>query len=730
MSIIYDAGQRLITLKTANTVYQMGIDPLGALLHYYYGPRAEGNFGYLYLPRDCGFSPNPYEMREGRGWSPDTLPQEYSGSNSGDYRLSSLELIAAGGAYGALLRYKSHKISDGKYELEGLPAAFDGQGEAQTLAVTLEDRAAGVEAELLYGVYEARDVITRAVRIKNTGEKAVRIEKAASLCLDIPFGSWDHLHFHGRHAMEMQPERSPLLHGIHTISSGRGASGHQHNPFSILCGREADEDSGFCYGFMPVYSGNHRTDTELDQADSVRVVSGINHEGFSWLLEPGESFEAPEVLMAFSRDGLTALSHIFHFFIPRFLCRSKYALKERPVLLNSWEAAYFDWDEEKIVNIAKGAAALGADMFVLDDGWFGRRDDDKRSLGDWYPHKEKLPGGLAPLIRRVNDEDLRFGLWVEPEMVNEDSDLFREHPDWALRVPGRKPAISRDQLVLDLSRPEVCGWMYDTLSSLLREHKIEYVKWDMNRSLSDVFSNALPEGRQGETAHRYVLGLYSVMGRLVKEFPDVLFEGCAGGGGRFDAGILAYFPQIWASDNTDPIARLSIQRGLSYGYPACTVSAHVSASPNHQTGRTTPLETRTAVAMAGVLGYELDPAALSKEEMEQIRADIARYRKLWPLIQKGHYFRLADNGLYSAWQFVSEERQQALVSVAARGTEGNPKPLHIRLKGLDPEGVYTIAEDSSGTKREYTGSALMYAGYTLPPFTGDYPCAVLYISRK
>lgn len=740
MSIACSHDERLITITTAHTLYQMGLDPLGHLLHLYYGRRTKGEFRYLYLPRDCGFSPNPYEMREGRGWSLDTLPQEYSGSNAGDYRLPSLELSASGGVCGALLRYVRHKIYPGKYALSGLPAAFDRDGAAETLSVTLSDEASGVEVELLYGVYEAQDVITRAVRIINTGTDTVRLERAASLCLDIPFGAWELIHFHGRQAMEMTPERAPLPHGVQSVLSRRGASSHQHNPFVILCETGATEDGGECYGVMPVYSGNHRTDIELDQAGSVRVVSGVNPDGFSWTLAPGECFEAPEVLLTFTADGLTALSHILHRFIPRFICRSRFAAERRPVLLNSWETAYFDWDEEKLCRIARGAAAIGAELFVLDDGWFGRRDDDTRALGDWYPHPDKLPGGLGPLIRRVNETGLQFGIWLEPEMVSEDSELYRRHPDWALTVPGRKPAMSRDQLALDLSRPEVTDWLYDTFSSLLREHPIAYVKWDMNRSLSDVFSRALPPGRQGETAHRYMLGLYGLLDRLTRGFPDVLFEGCAGGGGRFDAGMLAYFPQIWASDNTDPIARLDIQRGLSYGYPPFAAAAHVSASPNHQTGRSTPLDTRAVTAMAGSLGYELDPAALSDAEKERIRGQIARYRELQPLMLNGLYYRLPDTDMFSAWQLVSDDGRQTVVSLTVRSPEANPRPLHIRLKGLDPAADYTLeradsfgAWEAAGTScpagAVYAGTALMYAGFTLPPLLGDYPCAQLCFRR-
>ena len=733
MSIRYDANTRIFRLETNHTTYQMQIGPVGHLLHLYYGRPVPDALGYRLLPRDCGFSPNPYDLREHRGWSLDTLPQEYSSADNGDFRCPSLEVRTASGMRGSDLRYVTHEISKGKYALAGLPAAFDRDDTCETLSVTLKDDAAGLEAELLYGVFASEDVIARAVRIKNAGTEPMTLHRVASACLDLPFGSWELLHFHGRHCMERQPERMPLIHGVQTISSNRGASSHQHNPFLILCAAETTEDTGECIGVMPVYSGGHRTDVELDQSGAVRVVTGISDAGFAWQLSPGETFTAPEVLLSFTPSGLTALSQTFHRFLRRNLCRSKFSQQPRPVLLNSWEAAYFDFDADRILSIARGAKELGVDLLVLDDGWFGRRSHDKTSLGDWTPDEGKLPGGLEPLVRAVNDLGLQFGLWIEPEMVSEDSDLYRAHPDWALNVPGRKPAMSRDQLVLDLSRREVSDWMFETIAGLLRAHNITYIKWDMNRSLTDVFSRALPPMRQGETAHRWVLGLYEILERLTAEFPDVLFEGCAGGGGRFDAGMLAYVPQIWCSDNTDPYSRIAIQYGTSFGYPASAVGAHVSASPNHQTGRRTPLSSRGAVAMAGMLGYELDPGKLSEDEKAEIRRQIADYRKFAPLIQLGDHYRLGE----SAWMFVSPERDRALVTVTVPAPEGNPRPLHLRLKGLDPEKHYAISRiwyfgceiEPAPLQGVYSGAALLYAGLTLPQLYGNLPGAQLLLEQ-
>ena len=736
MSILFDKEKQTFTLQTRSTAYQLQIGPLGYLLHLYYGRRAEGCFDYLHLPRDCGFSANPYELQDDRGWSLDTMPQEYSGSNGADFRLSSVEAETERGQIGADLRYLRHQIRPGKYALNGLPAAFDCGGECETLSITLSDAASGLEVELLYGVFEAKDMITRAVRFRNGGDQMIRLHKAASACLDIPFGSWELIHFHGRHTLERQLERRALLNGIQTIASGRGASSHQHNPFVIVCEPDATETAGTCYGVMPVYSGNHRTDIELDQSGSVRIVSGINPDGFSWCLAPGQCFETPELLLTYSAEGFHRLSHTFHRFIRENICRHDRELAERPILLNSWEAMYFDFDETKLLNLAREAKDLGVDMLVIDDGWFGHRDDDHSSLGDWTANPRKLPHGLKPLLKKICDLDLKVGLWVEPEMVSEDSDLYRAHPDWALTVPGRKPAVGRNQLVLDLSRREVVDWLHETLSGLLRELPLSYVKWDMNRHLTDLYSASLPADRQGELAHRYVLGLYELLGRLTEEFPEVLFEGCAGGGGRFDAGMLAYCPQIWCSDNTDPISRLSIQYGTSFGYPVSSMGAHVSTAPNHQTGRTTPLGTRATVAMSGTFGYELDPAKLTADEKREIREQLRRFRALSQLIDSGALYRLTEGGKppFTAWQFVSPDQGQTLLNIVLTNPEANPRPLHICLRGLDPDVEYMLEDCAfygcdaampAGCTGPITGAALMYAGVTLPPMLGDTPSAQL-----
>ncbi|MBR0160939.1 MAG: alpha-galactosidase [Oscillospiraceae bacterium] len=743
MGISFYPEKHILSLETANSCYQMKIGPLGYLLHLYYGPRCSSGefYDYLHLPQDRGFTPNPYDLAEGRGFSLDALPQEFSCSACGDSRLPSILLHTESGICGVDLRYRRHEIREGKYSLNGLPSAFDADGSTSTLSVTLADEATGIEIELLYAVFEATDIITRSVRIRNTGSQAVFLDKLSSACLDLPFGSWELLHFQGRHAMERLPERAPVLTGIQTLSSERGISSHQQNPFVILCEQGATEDAGFCYGAMLCYSGNHQEEIERSPNGSVRLLSGIGERYFCWKLDPGSMFDTPEVFLSFSAAGLTGLSHHFHRFLRRNLCRSRWNNRPRPVLLNSWEASYFDFDEETLLRLAREASELGVELFVLDDGWFGTRTDDRRALGDWVPNPERFPNGLGHLIDEVNRLGLQFGLWIEPEMVSEDSALYRTHPDWALQVPGRKPVLGRDQLVLDLSRQEVADWMYETFSSLLRENNIRYIKWDMNRVLADLYSAQLPADRQGEVAHRYVLNLYKIVDRITSEFPEVLFEGCSGGGGRFDAGMLAWFPQIWCSDNTDPIARLRIQEGTSFGYSLSSIAAHVSASPNHQTGRSTPIGTRAVTAMTGAFGYELNPALLSEEEKSAVRSQIARFRELSPLLQDGLYYRLPGDSpcRYTAWSLVSPDRGSALLSLILTQPEANPLPLHLRLKGLQPDAGYRVAwAEFSGCRNGQpgltlpvlSGASLMQAGITLPPMYGDFPAVQILFVRQ
>jgi alpha-galactosidase len=697
----------------------MKIDEAGYLHHLYYGARAyHDDLSYPYRVYDHGFSGNPYDMRHNRAFSLDSIPQEYTSFGVGDFRVTSIRASCADGSRCAEFRYTGHEILDGKYEIPGLPSVYDNGDRVQTLVVSLIDNPANIAIKLYYGVFENLDIITRAAEIINKGGETMWLRKASSMCLELPFGKWDMIHFHGRHCMERQPERVPLFHGIHTLSSGRGMSSHQHNPFVILCEHTATEDSGGCYGMMLMYSGNFKTEVELDQFDSVRAVTGVSDDRFRWELDPGASFRTPEVILTCA-EGLTQLSHRYHRVIRNNVIRGEHKLKPRPVLINNWEATYFNLSEERIIAIAEKARDVGIELFVLDDGWFKNRSDDNAGLGDWIPDRRKLPNGLDGLIKRINDMGLKFGLWIEPEMVNEDSDLYRAHPDWALTAPNRAPMMARNQLVLDLSRREVHEYLYNTISNLLETYNITYIKWDFNRPLSDVYSHSTPSPRQGEVAHRYYLSLYALYEKLTARFPHVLFEGCAGGGGRFDAGMLHYNPQIWCSDNTDAIARLSIQYGTSFGYPISSMGAHVSAVPNHQTGRCTPLSTRGVVAMSGTFGYELDLTKLSDAELDEIRAQIVRFKELQPLIHDGLYYRLSgidDSDRYVAWQFVSPDRSRSLLNFVVTNPLANSAPVHIRLKGLDSGAIYRVNGEI-----ECPGSALMNVGYTFERLMGDYP---------
>ncbi len=710
MALIYNPNKRIFTLHTKHSTYQMQVDSLGYLLHLYYGAKNNGSMEYVLTYADRGFSGNPYAAGADRTYSLDALPQEFPTLGTGDYRNIALNIKGDNGVEGVNLLYKRHEIRKGKYALNGLPAVWAKEEEAQTLEIVLADEAAQVEVHLLYGVLEEADVITRSVVIKNIGTGSVTVEKASAACLDFVSGDYDVLRFYGRHAMERNLERTPLGHGTICFGSRRGTSSHQYNPAVILAEHGATEDSGACYGMLMVYSGNFLCEAEKDQFEQTRLLMGLNEELFSYPLAAGETFTVPEVILSYSANGLSELSQQYHKCIRDHVCRSKYVHESRPVLINSWEAAYFDFTGDTIVDLAKEAASLGIDMVVMDDGWFGKRDDDNSSLGDWYVNEKKLGGSLSELIRRVHEQGVKFGIWIEPEMVNEDSDLYRAHPDWAIQISGRKPIRSRNQLLLDFSRKEVRDQVFEQICAVLDQGEIDYVKWDMNRSMADVYA--------GNLTYDYVLGVYDFMERLTSRYPDLLLEGCSGGGGRFDAGMLYYSPQIWCSDNTDAINRTRIQYGTSFFYPVSAVGAHVSAVPNHQTGRVTNLNTRGVTAMAGTFGYELNPALLSEEEKQTIREQIQTYRKYERLINEGTYWRLSNpfEDEVSAWMSVSREQDRALVSVVRLVSEANPATVYIRLRGLKPDAVYL--EENSG--KQYFGAALMAAGIPLPAFTHEY----------
>ncbi len=729
--IKYNPKTKVFTLCTRSTMYQMQIERYDTLVHLYYGANL-GNAEIIHriVNLDRGFSGNPYEAEDDRRFSLDVLPQEYTAEGNGDYRIQGIEIRHPDGSNCLQLKYRSHRILPGKYSLPGLPALFArDNANAATLEILLADAPGGVEVKLLYGVFPQCDVITRAVEITNTGTARIALKKAMSLELDFPKRSLDLIHFYGRHNMERQTERRPVCHGIQTIESKRGMSSHHHNPAVILCDRTATEDYGSCYGAVFVYSGNFQCQVELDQAEQTRLILGIHHSNFSFRLNPKESFTTPEAVLTYSGNGLQEISHHFHDAFRKHLIRSPHVNSHRPVLVNNWEATYFDFNEKKLYGIAKAAREIGIEMFVLDDGWFGKRDNDISGLGDWYVNEKKIHGGLPALVKKIHGLGMKFGIWIEPEMISEDSDLYRAHPDWCLRVPGRNPMTSRGQLNLDVSRKEVRDYVMGQIFQVLDACHVEYVKWDVNRAVSNVYSLSLPDDRQGEVLHRHMLGVYDMMEQLVSRYPNLLLETCAGGGGRFDAGMLYYSPQIWCSDNTDAIDRLEIQYGTSFIYPVSAMGAHISVCPNHQTGRTTPMDTRAAVAMSGTFGYELDLEHMTEEEKELAAAQIADFKEIEPLIQTGDYYRITapgDENNAVIWSFVSRDKGQSLVLGVIPRKYANPPITLIRLRGLDPEALY----EEKRTGQMYTGAVLMHAGIPLPVPETDYQAVRFDFVRK
>lgn len=727
MAIDFHKEKHIFTLQTAHSTYQMKVDDFGFLVHLYYGGKTAGNLDYLLTYYDRGFSGNPSEVKNDRTYSMDALPQEYPSMGMGDYRSSALIIHNVDGTDCCNLRYVNHEIKKGKYSLEGLPAVYAKEEEADTLEILLEDAVSRVQVLLLYGVLEKEDIITRSAKIINQGDDRIIIEKAGSACLDFVSGKYDIISFYGRHAMERNFQRTEINHGNYVIGSRRGTSSHQYNPAVVIAEKDATEDMGRCYGMMFVYSGNFMFEAENDQYGQTRALMGLHSDLFHYPLNTGQKLVIPETILSYSGQGFGKLSMQYHKCIREHVCRGRFKNQVRPVLLNSWEAAYFDISGETIVNLAKEAAELGIDMVVMDDGWFGKRDDDNSGLGDWQVNEKKLGCTLRELTEKVNSYGVKFGIWIEPEMVSEDSDLYRTHPDYAIQIPGRRPIRGRNQLVLDFSREEVRNHIFEQICSVLDQGNIEYVKWDMNRSLADFYSMKMSQG-QGQVTYDYVLGVYDFLNKLIKRYPDMLIEGCSGGGGRFDAGMLYYTPQIWCSDNTDAPDRVRIQYGTSFFYPASTVGSHVSAVPNHQTGRSVSLHTRAVVAMAGTFGFELDPGKLTEEEKEKIKGQVRRYKEYAQLIQRGNYYRLSNPfcDCVGAWMFVSEDGKQALVSVVMLEVHGNMTVNYVRMKGLEPDAVYE--EEDSG--RCYYGSVLMEAGIPMPVEMGEYLSYQMVLKKK
>ncbi|MCI9369270.1 MAG: alpha-galactosidase [Lachnospiraceae bacterium] len=713
MSITFDEREKVFHLTTKNTSYIMKVAKERYLSHVYWGRKIKTpDMENAQLNRFISFDAVP--DTKDRGYSLDFVCQEYPVGCGTDYRIPAVQAVFSDGSRAVELIYDSYKITSGKPKLKGLPATYiEDASEADTLEIVLTDTLKSMKVVLMYTAYNEIDAITRSVRIINESSEQILLEKVMSASVDYETSDYDFVELSGAWGRERHIERNRLRSGIQSIESRRGASSHQLNPFFALASKNANEEYGEVYGFNLVYSGNFTAGVEVDQIFKARAYIGMNDYDFSWLLESGESFQAPEAVMVYSSHGFGEMSRTYHRLYRKRLVRGKYRDAVRPILANNWEATYFDFNEEKILELAKTASELGIELLVLDDGWFGKRNSDNCSLGDWYVNKEKLPDGIGGLAEKVKEYGILFGLWFEPEMVSPDSDLYRAHPDWCIHIPGRERTECRNQLTLDLSREDVCEYIIKTVSQVLDEAEIGYVKWDMNRHMSELGSAGLPPERQKEMPHRYMLGLYHVMEEIVSKHPDVLFESCSGGGGRFDPGMLYYMPQTWTSDDTDAVERLYIQYGTSLVYPVSAMGCHVSAVPNHQANRMTSLSMRGDVAMSGNFGYELDLTAFTEEEKDEVRMQIKQYKDLRTFIQSGDMYRLQSpfEGNTTAWQFISEDGKDIFAAYFRILCEVNGGISRMKFTALEADAVYELLGVNGG--KRYSGDELMNIGLTV-----------------
>lgn len=713
INIFYNEKDKAFKLRANNTDYMMKVCEEGYLAHVYYGNKVpDEDLTYLLRLDESPFTPATNDRD--RASFMDTLPFEYPCFGLGDYRESAFKIMDANGMSTCDLRYVSHKMYEGKPKLEGLPATFatDESG-CSTLEITMYDKYADIEVVLIYTAFDKLDVITRSAVITNKSEKPFKITRALSACVDFDTDKMDMITLNGSWARERAVERCRLHHGKQLVDSCRGESSHQNNPFVALCDNNADEDKGEVFGFNFVYSGNFYAQAEVTQHKKTRFLMGINPLDFEWLLEKGESFACPEVVMVHSDEGIGKMSRTFHDLYRNNLIRGEYKDKRRPILINNWEATYFNFDTDKLIDIAKEASKLGIEMLVMDDGWFGHRDSDNSSLGDWFVYEKKLKGGLKYLVDEVNKLGMKFGIWFEPEMISPDSELYKAHPDWAIQIKGRPLTLCREQYVLDYSRKEVRDHVYGMMKKILDSANIEYIKWDMNRQLTEVGSATLPAERQRELWHRYVLGVYDLMDRLTTDYPHILLENCSGGGARFDPGMLYYSPQIWCSDDTDAIERLKIQHGTSMCYPCLAMGAHVSDCPNHTVGRNTPFKTRGHVAMVGTFGYELDVTRIPQEDRDAIPAQIKEFNKFNKLVRTGDHYRIGnmfEDNTWDAWEFVAKDKSEALFEFVQVLGRPNERSRRIKLKGLEADAYYY---EENEPDKKISGAALMNAGINI-----------------
>lgn len=720
MSIYFDENMQCFHLSNQQISYIIGIERGRYLVHRYWGKKLPSYAGSNQLNfKDWGFASNPFP--EDRRFSLNGLPFETSTQGTGDHRVANYQIRSPKGHTVTNFYYDSYRVYEGKEAIPGLPSLRD-TAKVTTLEILLKDAVQQLEMRLIYHLFEDYPIITRRVIYANSGEESVILENAGSMSIDIGQDNFEMISLDGAHTNEANLTRQPIRSGIQRLESTRGSSSPQHQPFLALVDPYTSEFQGEVFAFHFVYSGNYVAQVEVEQYKTTRVQMGIHPDHFEWHLEPNELFHTPEVVLNYSDQGLNGMSQSFHQIYQEHLAPTYWQDKERPILLNEWEANYFDFTEEKLIQQAEKAAELGVELFVLDDGWFGERNSDDRSLGDWVVNQEKLPNGIAGLADKVHELGMKFGLWFEPEMISRYSQLFEKHPEWAIQVPDYPMTESRQQYVLDLSQPAVQDYLIEVFTEYLSTGAIDYIKWDMNRHLTEVGSILWPADKQKEVSHRYVLGLYRVLDYLNEHFPECLLENCSSGGGRFDPGMMYYMPQTWTSDNSDALCRSVIQYGYSYLYPPIMMGAHVSVTPNHQVGRITPLETRGWLAMSGNFGYELDLQVLSEKEQQIVQEQIKFYQAHRQLFQFGQFYRLqAPNAHFaSAWLFTNEEEA---IAIYFQGLSRPAMPIsYLKMRYLDAEAIYQEVD----TQQQFSGTELNQAGILIPRVREDFYTSVFH----
>lgn len=711
MAIRIEDQNLLFHLQTDHTSYIFHVMENGELGQIYYGKRVHSKPSYDNLATREWHNAAAVWRLDHKDVQPQVLKQEYASLGKGDFRYPAYQVAQANGSRITEFKYESYELVDGKKRLAGLPSAFDDtDDDAQTLTIALRDKLLGLVMHLNYTIFPHQDVIVRSAEFQNQGNEKLRLNSAASAQLDLPDADYDFIQFSGAWARERHMIRTHLRSGVQSVGSLRGTSSHQQNPFVMLARPNTDDAQGSVFGFNLIYSGNFSDQVQVDQYDASRVLVGINPEEFAWNLQPGDKFQTPEAVLSYTDAGMNQLSQQMGAFYQDHLVNPRFAHEQRPTLINNWEATFMDFDEDKLLSFATTAKKLGLEMFVLDDGWFGHRNNDDSSLGDWFVNEPKFPSGFGTFTQKIHNLGLKFGLWFEPEMISIDSELYKQHPDWLINAPGRHASPERQQFVLDMTRPEVVDYLFDAMSKIIEMTKLDYIKWDMNRNITETYSSQLSADDQLEVPHRYILGVYQLYDRLVKAYPDVLFESCSSGGGRFDLGMMYYAPQAWTSDDTDAVERMLIQFGTSYGYPQMMMGAHVSAVPNDQVGRITSLKTRANVAYFGDFGYELDITKMSPEEQQQVKEQTAFYKEHRQLFQFGKFYRIdnpfANGGNVMSWEVVSDDQQHAIAARYQILNRPNTGYIRLYLKGLDPDTKYTV----NGGSEQFYGDELMNAG--------------------